>query len=29
MDDDDRGRLYLWDMRWYLRANSRFGERIC
>jgi AraC family transcriptional regulator, positive regulator of tynA and feaB len=28
MDDDDRGRLYRWDMRWYRRANSPWGAHV-
>ena len=28
MDDDNRGRLYRWDMRWYLRANSRWDAHL-
>jgi len=28
MDDDNRGRLYRWDMRWYLRANCPWGTHL-
>src|SRR5882724_9572511 len=28
MDEDDRGRLYLRDTRWYRRAKSPWGARL-